>query len=192
MCLVLYHQYLIKDIEDIVDLFRDQYSQYSIKTKNCRCCGFVFSVFIKMYWRCCDQSKVIVDALEGKTGSERRPLGNLFRRRLCPISFDAENFYAMVIQGFVINFQTSTTIAPISKSLSLTLSPTDIWQVFYKHWALWIVPITPFLLQEDEVQGNNHSTEAYVHPSGCIMQINLVKYFGLIMSVVLRMWLCYE
>ena len=89
--------------------------------------------------------------------------------------------------------QTSITIALISRSLTLTLSlsQTDIWQVFYKHWTVWIVPITPFLLQEDEVQANNHSTEAYLHPSRCIMQINLVKYFGLINADMTILWIEY-
>ena len=44
--------------------------------------------------------KIDADAVEGKTGSERRPLGDLFWRRR-PTSFDAENFHALVIKRIV-------------------------------------------------------------------------------------------
>ena len=66
---------VLKIIADGVDLFGDLYYQYFIK--------------------------FIADGVEGKTGSERRPLGDLFWRRLCPTSFDAENFHALVIKQIV-------------------------------------------------------------------------------------------
>ena len=52
MCLVIDHQYLIKNIEYIVDLFCDQYSQYPIETKQCRTDAVdlnSLSVFDKIY-----------------------------------------------------------------------------------------------------------------------------------------------
>lgn len=45
--------------------------------------------------------EIIADGVEGKIGSERRPLGDLFWRRLRATSFDAENFHALVIQRIV-------------------------------------------------------------------------------------------
>ena len=65
---------VLKIIADGVDLFGDLYYQYFIK--------------------------FIADGVEGKTGSERRPLGDLFWRRR-PTSFDAENFHALVIKRIV-------------------------------------------------------------------------------------------
>ena len=44
--------------------------------------------------------EIIADGVEGKIGSERRPLGDLFWRRR-PTSFDAENFHALVIKRIV-------------------------------------------------------------------------------------------
>ena len=76
ICLVAYIlSILLKIIADDMELFGYLYYQYFIKS--------------------------IADDMEGKTGSERRPLGDLFWRRLCPTSFDAENFYALVIKRIV-------------------------------------------------------------------------------------------
>ena len=71
----------------------NQYQMYLIKILNVLWIVFFINIIIISL-------KIDADAVEGKTGSERRPLGDLFWRRR-PTSFDAENFHALVVKRIV-------------------------------------------------------------------------------------------
>ena len=93
MCLVnQYQKYLIKILNMLWICFLINIISISLKIfAEAVICLVTYVIIIE----------IIADGVEGKTGSERRPLGDLFWRRLRATSFDAENFHALVIQRIV-------------------------------------------------------------------------------------------